>query len=107
MAATGAYEVFDDRFRPLASGDAVVERIYSDCRWAEGPVYVPAGRYLLWSDVSNDRMLRWDEVTGSVGSFREPSGYAMATPWTAPVAWSPASRATGGSRAPSTTARSR
>jgi gluconolactonase len=76
MAATGAYDVVDDRFRPLASGGAVVERIYSDCRWAEGPGYVPAGRYLLWSDVSNDRMLRWDEVTGSVGSFREPSGYA-------------------------------
>jgi len=76
MAVTDAYQVFDDRFRPLASGDAVVERIWSGCRWAEGPVYFPAGRYLVWSDVSNDRMLRWDEVTGSVGSFREPSGYA-------------------------------
>jgi gluconolactonase len=71
-----AYRVFDDRFRPLASGDAMVGRIWSGCRWAEGPVYVPAGRYLVWSDVANDRMLRWDETTGSVGTFREPSGYA-------------------------------
>ena len=53
-----------------------VERLFGDCRWAEGPVYVPAGRYLLWSDIPNDRMLRWDEVTGAVGAFREPAGYA-------------------------------
>ena len=37
--------------------------------------YVPAGRYLLWSDIPNDRMLRWDETTGSVGVFRQPAGY--------------------------------
>ena len=53
-----------------------VERLFGDCRWAEGPVYVPAGRYLLWSDIPNDRMLRWDEITGAVGAFREPAGYA-------------------------------
>ncbi len=46
------------------------------CRWAEGPVYIPAGRYLLWSDIPNDRILRWDETTGSVGVFRQPAGYA-------------------------------
>ncbi len=39
-------------------------------------MYIPAGRYLLWSDIPNDRILRWDETTGSVGVFRQPAGYA-------------------------------
>jgi gluconolactonase len=70
------YEVLDDRFRPCANGDVRVERLHGGCRWAEGPVYVPAGRYLLWSDIPNDRILRWDETTGAVGVFRQPAGYA-------------------------------
>jgi gluconolactonase len=68
-------EVIDERFA-ACSGDARVERLFEGCRWAEGPVYVPAGRYLLWNDIPNDRMLRWDEATGAVGVFRQPSGYA-------------------------------
>jgi gluconolactonase len=68
-------EVLDERFR-RCRGDAQVERFAFGCRWAEGPVYVPAGRYLLASDIPNDRILRWDEVTGAIGVFREPSGYA-------------------------------
>ena len=68
-------EVLDDRFRDCR-GDDRVERFELGCRWAEGPVYVPAGRYLLVSDIPNDRILRWDEVTGAVGEFRHPSGYA-------------------------------
>jgi gluconolactonase len=68
------FEVLDDRFRSC-SGDDRIERLYDGCRWAEGPVYVPAGRYLLWSDIPNDRMLRWDEMTGVVGVFRQPAGY--------------------------------
>ena len=68
-------EVLDDRFR-ACRGDSTVERLFTGCRWAEGPVYVPAGRYLVWSDIPNDRMLRWDEMTGAVGVFRQPSGYA-------------------------------
>lgn len=72
VAAT--FEVLDDRFAPIG-GDARLERIYSDCRWAEGPVYFPAGRYFAWSDIPNDRMLRWDETTGVVGVFRAPAGY--------------------------------
>ena len=67
-------EVLDERFARVA-GDDRVERLYDGCRWAEGPVYFPAGRYLLWSDIPNDRMLRWDEPTGAVGVFREPAGY--------------------------------
>ena len=69
------FEVLDDRFR-TCRGDPRVERLYGDCRWAEGPVYVPGGRYLVWSDIPNDRLLRWDEPTGRVGVFRQPAGYA-------------------------------
>ena len=69
------FEVLDDRFRGC-EGDSTIGRLYTGCRWAEGPVYVPAGRYLVWSDIPNDRMLRWDETTGAVGVFRQPAGYA-------------------------------
>ncbi|MGZ6770639.1 MAG: hypothetical protein ACXVGK_10610, partial [Mycobacteriaceae bacterium] len=58
---TEAYEILDDRFLLCIKRSARVERLYAGCRWAEGPVYVPAGRYLLWSDIPADRMLRWDE----------------------------------------------
>ncbi|CAL9452797.1 Gluconolactonase [Streptomyces sp. enrichment culture] len=71
------YEVLDERFRTghCASGDSRLEQLYADCRWAEGPLYVPAWRQLIWSDIPNDRLLRWDEPTGTVGVFRSPAGY--------------------------------
>jgi gluconolactonase len=50
--------------------------LYTGGRWTEGPAYFPAGRYLLFSDIPNDRMLRFDELTGSIGEFRSPAGYA-------------------------------
>jgi len=68
------FEVLDARF-DLVGGDARLQRISSDCRWAEGPVYFAAGRYFAWSDIPNDRMLRWDETSGTVGVFRYPAGY--------------------------------
>jgi len=68
------YEKLDERFD--VRGDARFERLFDGCRWAEGPVYVPAGRYVVWSDIPNDRMLRWDEMTGHVGPFRQPAGYS-------------------------------
>jgi len=68
------FEALDDRFRGVG-GDFRIERLYGDCRWAEGPVYLPAARSLVWSDIPNDRMLRWDETTGQVGLFRHPCGY--------------------------------
>ena len=68
-------EVLDRRFAGVR-GDGRVERFHIGCRWAEGPVYVPAGRYLLLSDIPNDRILRWDETTGAVGVFRHPAGYS-------------------------------
>ena len=69
-------EVFDERFRPLVKASARLDTLYTGCRWAEGPAYVSAGRYLVWSDIPNDRMLRWDETTGAVGVFRSPAGYS-------------------------------
>lgn len=62
-----------DRYKlPLAS----VERLATGCRWSEGPVWFGDGRYLLWSDIPNDRIMRWDEVTGQIAIFREPSNFA-------------------------------
>jgi gluconolactonase len=76
MSDFGIYEVLDPRFIPCMLGDKNWERVYADARWTEGPVYVPAGRYLLFSDIPNNRMMRWDEPTGTTGVFRAPSHYA-------------------------------
>src|SRR3954467_14745882 len=68
--------VLDDRFGPLVNPNARLEKLYEGCRWAEGPAYFPAGRYVIWSDIPNDRMMRYDETTGAVGVFRQPAGYS-------------------------------
>ena len=68
--------VLDDRFQHLFKGSARLEKLYEGCRWAEGPAYFPAGRYLVWSDIPNDRMMRFDETSGSVSVFRHPAGYS-------------------------------
>ena len=72
------YEVLDERFRTgrCVWGDGRLEKLYGNCRWAEGPVYLPAWRQLIWSDIPNDRMLRWDEQTGATGVFRCPAGHS-------------------------------
>ncbi len=54
---------------PMAS----VERLYTGCRWSEGPVYFGDARCVLWSDIPNDRILRWDEEAGTVSVFRKTS----------------------------------
>jgi gluconolactonase len=68
--------VLDDRFQALHIGSARLEKLAEGCRWAEGPAYFPAGRYLVWSDVPNDRMMRFDETSGTVSVFRHSSGYS-------------------------------
>ncbi len=65
----------DERFRRLTISSAQLERLWTGSRWAEGPAYFPAGRYLVWSDIPNDRMLRFDETDGSVSVFCHPCGY--------------------------------
>ncbi|MBW4024474.1 MAG: SMP-30/gluconolactonase/LRE family protein [Proteobacteria bacterium] len=67
-------EALDRRFT-ARQGNAAIERIATGFRWAEGPVYFPAGRYLLWSDIPNNRILRWLEDDGHVSVFRAPSNY--------------------------------
>jgi gluconolactonase len=74
-AIKARFEVLDERFGPI-NGDEWMQRLHTGCRWTEGPAYFPAGRYLVFSDIPNERMLRLDETTGTVGVFREPSGYA-------------------------------
>jgi gluconolactonase len=78
MSADGPYEILDDRFRTghCANGDSRLEVLHDGCRWAEGPLYVPAWRQLVWSDIPNDRIMRWDEATGTVGVFRTPAGHS-------------------------------
>jgi len=67
-----SFEVLDPRFTALVFGNVHVETLYTGTRWAEGPAYFPAGRYLLWSDIPNDRVLRWDETSGAVSEFMRP-----------------------------------
>jgi gluconolactonase len=68
-------EVLDKRFK-YKIGNTAVEKIAGGCRWAEGPVYFPAGRYLLWSDAPNNRIMRWLEDDGHVSVFRSPSNFS-------------------------------
>lgn len=71
-----AIEVVDERFRRLTIRAAVVERLWTGGRWLEGPVWFGDGRYLLFSDIPNDRILRWSEETGAVTTFRQPSSHS-------------------------------
>ena len=70
-----AIEVLDKRFEQYVVFSASVERLYTGCRWSEGPVWVGDGRYLLWSDIPNNRVLKWEEETGTVSDYRRPSNY--------------------------------
>ncbi|KWT88188.1 Gluconolactonase [Variovorax sp. WDL1] len=71
-----AVETLDPRFAKYRLTSAAVERLATGFRWAEGPVWFGDGRYLLWSDIPNNRVLRWDEETGAVSHFRKPSNFA-------------------------------
>ena len=71
-----AIVTLDESFNRYRLPATKVERLASGCRWAEGPVWFGDARCLLWSDIPNDRMLRWDEETGAVSVFRKPAGYA-------------------------------
>lgn len=70
---TDSFEFIDPRFKKLAFANVQVEKLYTGCRWAEGPAWFAAGRYLVWSDIPNDRIMRWDETDGSVSVFRQPA----------------------------------
>ncbi len=76
MALVGdAIEYFDHRFRAITVPIADVEDLYDGCRWAEGPVWVSDGGYVVWSDIPNNRMLRWTPEFG-VGVFRASANFS-------------------------------
>ena len=65
--------VLDPRFRACFAGHVRVERLWSGARWSEGPAWFAAGRYLIWSDIPNNRQMRYVEPSGEVSLFRERS----------------------------------
>jgi gluconolactonase len=71
-----AVQILDPSFARYRLALASVERIATGMRWSEGPVYFGDARCLLWSDIPNSRMMRWDEETGAVSVFRRPSNNA-------------------------------
>jgi gluconolactonase len=68
--------VLEEGFRKLVNSTARLERLVSGFRWAEGPAYFPASRYLIWSDIPNDRIMRYDEVSGAIHVYRAPSRFS-------------------------------
>jgi gluconolactonase len=71
-----AVQALDKSFEKYRLPLAAVEQLFTGCRWAEGPVWFGDARCLLWSDIPNDRILRWDEETGATTTFRKPSNFA-------------------------------
>ncbi|HEY0374024.1 MAG TPA: SMP-30/gluconolactonase/LRE family protein [Amnibacterium sp.] len=71
-----AIEVVDERFRAMLPFQAVVERLWTGGRWLEGPVWFGDLRSVVFSDIPNDRMLRWTEESGVTTVFRQPSDNA-------------------------------
>lgn len=69
-------EFVEREFRPLILGNCALEKLWTGGRWLEGPAYFAAHRTLVFSDIPNNRMLRWDEATGTVGVFRQPAMHA-------------------------------
>jgi gluconolactonase len=70
------FEVFDKRFSRYLIPIVFLEKLHGGMRWAEGPVYFGDQRCLIWSDLPNNRMLRWDEETSQVTIFRSPSNFS-------------------------------
>jgi gluconolactonase len=71
-----AVKILDKRFEKYRVPLASVERLSQGFSWAEGPVYFGDARCLLWSDIPNSRIMRWDEETGATSVYRKPSNYA-------------------------------
>jgi gluconolactonase len=66
----------DNRFRKYMVGNTVIKRAYTGTLWSEGPAWNGVGRYLVWSDIPNNRQMRWTEENGHVSVFHNPSGYS-------------------------------
>jgi gluconolactonase len=66
----------DKRFKKYKIGNTPIQRLFTGCLWAEGPAWNGVGKYLLWSDIPNDRQLRWLDEDGHVSVFRKPAHYS-------------------------------
>lgn len=76
---TVLYQIDDPAFAPLIIGSAALDVLFTGCRWAEGPVWFDDLQCLLFSDIPNERILRWAaDATGggAVSTFRQPSQFA-------------------------------
>src|ERR1044071_1909047 len=71
-----AVQVLDPSFAKYRLNLASVEQLFTGCRWSEGPVWFGDGRFLIWSDIPNNRILKWEEETGAISVFRKPSNNA-------------------------------
>jgi gluconolactonase len=71
-----AIDILEPRFEKYRIFSAAIERLHTGCRWAEGPVWFGDGRYLLWSDIPNNRILKWEEETGRTSIWRRPTEFA-------------------------------
>jgi len=69
-------KILDPSFARYRLAATKVERLATGFRWCEGPVWFGDGRFLLWSDIPNDRLMKWEEETGAVSVFRRPSNNA-------------------------------
>jgi len=69
-------EILDERALALRLLSGTVEQLATGFYWAEGPVWFGDGRYLLFSDIPNNRILRWDDCSGRLSEFRKPSNHA-------------------------------
>src|SRR5262249_60583622 len=67
-------QVLDKRFAKYKIGNTPIQRFYTGTLWAEGPAWNGGGRYLLWSDIPNDRQMRYLDEDGHVSVFRNPAG---------------------------------
>lgn len=67
---------FDKRFDKVKLGNTPIQRLYTGCLWAEGPAWNSVGKFLLWSDIPNNRQMRYLEEDGHVSTFRNPAGYS-------------------------------
>ena len=71
-----AIKILRPGFEKYRLPNAAIERLATGCRWSEGPAWFGDQRCLLWSDIPNNRILRWDEGTGTTSVYRSPSQYA-------------------------------
>ncbi len=69
-------KVLDKRFEKYKIGNSAIQRLYTGTLWAEGTAWNGVGRFLLWSDIPNNRQMRWLEEDGHVSVFRHPAGYS-------------------------------